>query len=1060
MANNTLGEWSDGEDEWIFEIDEDEILHGHNNGGDPIPNVSDEWSNSEDDELIRNINEEVFLRGLFGNDYLPGDINEWSSSEDDELIRNINEDKILRGVNDNGDLVRNIDEHELEGEQTGRGEKRKAENQNVDSDDSEDDDPIPSKKCKAGNQNVISSDSEDDDPIPAKKRKARNQNVVSSDSEDDDPIPTINDERTNNEEDEQTGRGEKRKAENQNQEQEQDYYQIKPVREHHSQKFNMTAKNYGVRFNNLLDDVNLLESRNRTYGIFDHLLKDVTQGMNSTDQVRFVLSSNQLQTPIAIPFCSLEELTTEKVLSHVEKVVQSNEEFRLNTTVNIDVIRVEMPHGSGRFKRTTLNIRDHLKKKGSVITINNRDNLCLARALVVSIARIEKDPRYNRMLDSSCTVQRERAFDLHEAANVPLGPCGLKEVDLFQQYLVNYQIIVVSGDQDNTIIYPPQPRANPNPEKSIYLYYQANHFDVITSLPGFLNTNYFCHVCHKGYDHTTDHLCTGMCYSCRGFGCVIQDGGITCQECDRLFKNQVCYDRHKQEPINGGGRTVCEKIGKCPKCQQSMDVRKIRAHQCVDNKKCPTCKINRNPNDHNHKCYMQQQEPKEESSYTQLLFFDFECTQEHGIHEVNLCVVYDEEGEVVVFQGKNTVKDFCNWLITPDHHNCIVIAHNFQGYDSYPILKCLHANAVPCEAIYNGAKCITLKTKVKKGHQLKIKIKFIDSLNFIPMALAKFPKTFGQDEMCKGYFPHFFNKDENQEYVGPIPCQDDYGVNYMKPEAREKFMAWHQEQVDNNYVFDFRHEILKYCRSDVDIMAQCCKLYREMFKKATDMDNDETGMDPFDTATTIAAYCMQVYRTKFLQKDTIALLPQHQQFKRKQSHEALQWLSYTAEKEEIRMQHDRNGGEKRVGNYYLDGYCEETHTAYEYQGCYWHGKGFFLGVERSVTLYTYYVSLFFLGCPECYPMRNTMNPGANNKTMEQLYQDTQKKVRYLKDRGFEVVEKWGCAFKKELKQDEEMRQFMEDHGFIEPLQPRDAFFGGRTNAAKLLHECRGNEKIK
>ena len=31
--------------------------------------------------------------------------------------------------------------------------------------------------------------------------------------------------------------------------------------------------------------------------------------------------------------------------------------------------------------------------------------------------------------------------------------------------------------------------------------------------------------------------------------------------------------------------------------------------------------------------------------------------------------------------------------------------------------------------------------------------------------------------------------------------------------------------------------------------------------------------------------------------------------------------------------------------------------------------------------------------------------------MEQLYHDTQKKVKYLKDRGFEVVEKWGCAFK-------------------------------------------------
>ena len=883
-------------------------------------------SDSEDDEQISNDKEIIVIS---------------SDSEEEEPISHGNEIIVISSDSEEEELIShdegsNSEEDELEGEQIGRGEKRKAEN-----------------------QNVGLGDSEDDDLTPTKKRKTGNQNVFLSDSEDGDPIANVSDEGGNSEEDEeQTGRGVKRKAENQNDEQEQDYYEIKPIREHYSQKFNMTAKNYGVHFNNVLHDVDLLESRNRTYGIFHHLIKDVTEGMNPNDQVRFVLSSNQLQTPIALPFCSLEELTTEKVLSHVEKVVQSNEEFRLNTTVNIDVIRVEMPHGSGRYKRTTLNIRDYLKKKKCVIPINNKDDLCLARALVVSIARIEKDPRYVQITRPNSTVQRERAFDLHEAANVPLGPCGLKEVDLFQHYLVNYQIIVVSGDQDNAIIYPPQPRANPNPEKSIYLYYQANHFDAVRSLPAFLNTSYFCHVCHKGYDHTTDHLCTGMCQSCRGFGCVIQNEGMTCNECDRLFKNQGCYDRHKQEPINGGGKTVCEKIRKCLKCHKSMDVRKMRSHECIDNKKCPTCKIQRDPNDLNHKCYMQPLEPKEESSYTQLLFFDFECTQEHGIHEVNLCVVYDEEGEAAVFQGKNTVKDFCTWLLTPQHDECIVIAHNFQGYDSYPILKYFHANTIECKTIYNGAKCVMLETNTKKSHHCKIKIKFIDSLNFIPMALAKFPKTFAQPELCKGYFPHFFNKDENQDYVGPIPCQDDYGVNYMKPEAREKFMAWHQEQVDNNYVFDFRHEILKYCRSDVDILAECCKLYRGMFMQATDTGNDETGMDPFDTATTIAAYCMQVYRMKFLQKDTIALLPQHQQLKRKQSHEALQWLSYISEKEEIRMQHARNGGEKRVGDYYLDGYCEETHTAYEYQGCYWHGKDFFVRCG-GVTLYTYYVFVFY-----------------------------------------------------------------------------------------------------
>ena len=815
MANNTLNEWSDDDDDWVFEIDEQNIL-----------NTLNEWSDGEDDWVF-----EIDEQNILPNNTL----NQWSDGEDDWVFE-INE----QNNNEEDPLIRSINENEVLN-QAGRGQKRK-------------------------------NDDDEDEGL------------------------------------------------------QQDYYQMETTRKHHVKKFGMTATTHTVRLNNGLKDVDLLESQQRAHTIFHHMLEDVTTNMKPNDQVRFVLRSDQLQTPISIPFLPVEKLTTEKVLSHVEKVVQSNEEFRLNDTVNIDITHVEMPQGSGRsnVKRTTYDIREYLKKKGSVIPINNKDDLCLARALAVSIARIEKDPLYVQITRSNRPVQRERAFDLHEAANVPLGPCGMDEVKLFQQHLVNYQIFVVSGDHNNSIIYPTQPLANPDPEKSIYLYYHANHFDVITSLPGFLNRSHFCYRCHKPYNHTTDHICENACRTCGGFGCEYEDGGIVCNECDRLFKNQACYDHHKQ-PVDGGGRSMCETIRKCPKCGKAMNVRKLnsKGHKCA--KECPTCKVTLDPEDTDHLCYIQQEKPVEESSYNHLLFFDFEATQEHGIHHPNLCVVHDEEKEVALFQGQDTVKEFCKWLLTPQHKGCIVIAHNFQGYDSYFIIKQLNENVIPYKIIYRGAKCLSLTIPM-------LDIKFIDSLNFIPMGLAIFPKTFAQPELCKGYFPHLFNKDANQNYVGPIPCQDDYGVNFMKPAEREVFMTWHQEQVENNYVFDFQNEITKYCRSDVDILRKCCLLYREMFK-------EETGIDLFDKPLTIASYCHQVYRTNFLEKDTIAILSQGRQLKTKQSAEALQWLSYTAEKEGIHIQHVRNGGEKRVGKYSLDGYCHETNTAYEYQGCYWHGKG-------------------------------------------------------------------------------------------------------------------------
>jgi hypothetical protein len=199
------------------------------------------------------------------------------------------------------------------------------------------------------------------------------------------------------------------------------------------------------------------------------------------------------------------------------------------------------------------------------------------------------------------------------------------------------------------------------------------------------------------------------------------------------------------------------------------------------------------------------------------------------------------------------------------------------------------------------------------------------------MALANFPKTFGLSELCKGYFPHLFNRKENQDYVGPIPPEPYYMANGMSTKKRETFLEWYREQRDNNYVFDFAKEIRAYCRSDVDILRRSCMEFRELFR-------DSTGIDPFEKCLTIASACNLVFRTNFLKEGTIAVFNSYRQLKTKQSNTAIKWLSYIAEKENIHIEHVRNGGEKRLGRYSMDGYHEESNTVYEFQGCLWHGK--------------------------------------------------------------------------------------------------------------------------
>ena len=80
--------------------------------------------------------------------------------------------------------------------------------------------------------------------------------------------------------------------------------------------------------------------------------------------------------------------------------------------------------------------------------------------------------------------------------------------------------------------------------------------------------------------------------------------------------------------------------------------------------------------------------------------------------------------------------------------------------------------------------------------------------------------------------------------------------------------------------------------------------------------------------------------------------------------------------------------------------------------------------------------------------------------MHDLYMATVEKAQFLKDQGFNVVEVWECEIKRELARDEEMKEYFDHYEAVEPLEPRDAFFGGRTNAARLYHQCEEDEKIK
>lgn len=160
---------------------------------------------------------------------------------------------------------------------------------------------------------------------------------------------------------------------------------------------------------------------------------------------------------------------------------------------------------------------------------------------------------------------------------------------------------------------------------------------------------------------------------------------------------------------------------------------------------------------------------------SELVFAEIECSiDDSRVFTPNL-ICFERESSDVKDQcwGKTCLKEFyqkLNDLIPvvaeeqkkqPQHVVIQVYFHNLRGFDGMFIIKQLFDMNVKVEKILmTGQKIIYFECD---------QFKFKDSLSFLNMPLEKFTETFGLTELKKGFFPHAFNKVQNQDYDAPIP---------------------------------------------------------------------------------------------------------------------------------------------------------------------------------------------------------------------------------------------------------------------------------------------------
>lgn len=87
----------------------------------------------------------------------------------------------------------------------------------------------------------------------------------------------------------------------------------------------------------------------------------------------------------------------------------------------------------------------------------------------------------------------------------------------------------------------------------------------------------------------------------------------------------------------------------------------------------------------------------------------------------------------------------------------------------------------------------------------------------------------------------------------------------------------------------------------------------------------------------------------------------------------------------IDIQHSENEFKIPGTNYFVDGYCQETNTIYEFHGDFWHGN------------------------PKLY-LSSEYHP-INKKTFGELYEKTMIRENTIRDLGYSVVSIWEREWK-------------------------------------------------
>lgn len=834
-------------------------------------------------------------------------------------------------------------------------------------------------------------------------------------------------------------------------------------------KFNTKGRDFRLQFKEDYFKSPIAQALLILYDSFEEILSFIFAGLSPTTFARFIILSDQFETPVSVKFQPITNITPDVIFTELEKVIVSKKKFLIDSNLRIHILTCAPPAGSGPGKNKRSFCFPIDKKKRSFKRICNGldDFLCLSRAIILGTYLVDfPNPNSKERSYALAGRNQNELFEkqklLHQKAGLKIEkrPYSLQDVDMFQKVFAGkYRIYVFETQPTFQCLY----KGTLAPENSnIFLHLDSNHYDILTSVDKYLPPHkFFCTVCCETYtsgSELTHKGCKNLCSACFHPNCsyvldneIQKQNWVKCLECHRFWNQRDCYGNHKKIPF-GKKMSVCDLFVKCLNCFSIIERCCVDSGTHVCNETyCRTCRIKYVKSTEKHVCFIKPKKSKFErekfkstshfvnnviaQSKRKHYYYDIESEVINGCHEPILLVMHDSYGNENRFFGKDCIDKFFTEIFTKEYKNAIFISHGGRSYDHYFGLNyCYKKNILP-NTLFTGSQILKMEME-------QYKITFKDNLCFLARPLADLPKTMGLDiEISKGFFPYKLKFPYTDRLVIDLPDKDLFCAETMNVERRKEFDVWYEKRLKEAPKFDYFVELATYCSQDVRILRLAATKFRRLI-----LDLGE--VDPYEECLTLAHVCSEVFKKRFMSPETIAIIP-HSGVKYKKcfSIKSIKYFEYLMHTKNIYIRHQLNGGEVEVmGKFFADGFEQFKQATdvvyerknikgiiYEFGGCFFHGHA------------SHYNS-------------TDLNP-LNGKTFGDLYNNFTEKIHLLQENNYIVRVIWECEYDLQYKMSEKLRNFVDNLEIVGKLQPGDGLYGGRNEVFSLFRETNNEEEI-